>query len=569
MHKGDKMRNAAVALAFITGLLAALTSVSSAQSYLWSQSFGGTSEDAAMGVAVDGSGNIVMVGYFMGTVDFGGGPLTSGLSDIVLASYDENGSHNWSQNFGGMTGDGRGFAVAVDPNDNIVITGYFFGSVDFGGGPLVANESEDIFVAKFDNNGNHLWSHGYGGTSNIDEGLDIAVDPEGNVVVTGWFADTLDFGAGPITVAGSYDIFLLKLDPDGNHIWSFAYGDSVDTVLEMGRGVATDRDGNIAIIGVFDSEIDFGAGPLVSAGDQDVYLAKLGPDGSPQWNHRFGSTSSERGNAVDFDTEGAIVATGVFAATVDFGGGPLTPPPPSSQVFLIKYTSDGSHMWSQQTGGIGAAEPFDIEIDEDDDSILMSGWFTGTIDFGGGTLSEAGGSAYGDIFIASYTHYGAHRWSDAFGDTLTDYGRDVAVAPGNDVVMAGAFNLSVDFGGGPHASAGNYDAFLVKIEGPVTSGIHNTAPASAATLGQNLPNPFGSRTVIPFTLDRSTEVSLVVYDVAGRHVVTLLSEELPAATHASVWNGRDASGRKVPSGIYFYRLSTGAETLTRKAILIR
>jgi hypothetical protein len=228
-------------------------------------------------------------------------------------------------------------------------------------------------------------------------------------------------------------------------------------------------------------------------------------------------------------------------------------------------------VWSQNIGGGFISDPFDIAIDNDDDSILISGFFSGTVDFGGGTVSDAGSSLFGDIFIASYNTYGAYRWSSTFGDTLTDIGTAVAIAPGNDVVMGGSFHLSVSFGGGALVAVGvvEEDAFLVKFEGPAVSGIGDRPPSPLATLRQNAPNPFGPSTVIPFSLDRPMDVSLAIYDIAGRHVVTLLSQALPAASHTYAWNGRDASGVPVPSGVYFYRLSTSTGMQTRKAILIR
>jgi len=163
----------------------------------------------------------------------------------------------------------------------------------------------------------------------------------------------------------------------------------------------------------------------VTAGGQDVYLAKLVPDGSHLWSHRFGSTRPDRGKAVAFDTGGAVVAAGLFHGTVDFGGGPLASAFPASEIFLLRYTSYGSHDWSQRLGGTAFDEPYDIAIDEDDDSIMLIGTFTETADFGGEPLVEAGTQVYGDIFVASYATNGAHRWSSSFGDTLVDIGADV------------------------------------------------------------------------------------------------------------------------------------------------
>jgi hypothetical protein len=103
--------------------------------------------------------------------------------------------------------------VAVDANGDVVVTGVFFDTVDFGGGPLTSAGNGDIFVAKYSaSDGSHLWSRRFGGTS-FEEGSGVAVDANGDVVVTGRFHGTVDFGGGPLTSAGIADIFLLRLRP--------------------------------------------------------------------------------------------------------------------------------------------------------------------------------------------------------------------------------------------------------------------------------------------------------------------------------------------------------------------
>ena len=117
--------------------------------HLWSKCFGDGSDQYAIAVAVDASRNLIVAGYFEGTLDFGGGVLTSaGANDIFVAKFGSDGAHLWSKRFGDGS-DQAASAVAVDASGNVIVTGVFRGTVDFGGGGLTSAGVEDIFVAKF------------------------------------------------------------------------------------------------------------------------------------------------------------------------------------------------------------------------------------------------------------------------------------------------------------------------------------------------------------------------------------------------------------------------------------
>jgi len=125
---------------------------SAAGAHQWSRSFGGLYLDYGYDVAADGSGNVIVTGYFQDTADFGGGPLTSvnASSDVFIVKYSSTGSHLWSQRFGTSAPD-IGYGVAVDGSNNIILAGQFQNTIDFGGGTLVGvNPSyPDIFIVKF------------------------------------------------------------------------------------------------------------------------------------------------------------------------------------------------------------------------------------------------------------------------------------------------------------------------------------------------------------------------------------------------------------------------------------
>ncbi|MDH5627640.1 MAG: hypothetical protein OEY69_05035, partial [Candidatus Krumholzibacteria bacterium] len=155
----------------------------------WSNAWGELGADVGRSVAVDGAGNVIVTGSFEGTIDFGGGLVSAGDEDIFLVKFNPYGAHLWSMSFGSTGGD-QGVDVAVDNAGSIFVTGYFEDIVEFGGGALVSNGGRDIFVVKFSFDGTHMWSRSYGSSFGNDEGHGIAVDGAGNVIVGGEFGNT-------------------------------------------------------------------------------------------------------------------------------------------------------------------------------------------------------------------------------------------------------------------------------------------------------------------------------------------------------------------------------------------
>jgi endonuclease V-like protein UPF0215 family len=322
----------------------ASSSSSSSQTY-FAVTFGGTSSDAGYGITVDSSGNSYITGYFYGTIDFGGGNVTSaGSSDIFVLKLNSSGTFQWVNTFGGTSYD-VGNAIAVDSSGNSYITGYFQGTVDFGGGDVTSAGSDDIFVLKLNSSGTFQWVNTFGGTS-YDVGYAITVDSSGNSYITGNFQGTVDFGAGNVTSAGTDDIFVLKLNSSGTFQWVKTFG---GTSSDAGYGITVDSSGNSYITGYFQGTVDFGGGDVTSAGSGDIFVLKLNSSGTFQWVKTFGGTSYDVGNAIAVDSSGNSYITGYFNGTVDFGGGDVTSAG-SSDIFCTKtqllwYLSMGQDFW--------------------------------------------------------------------------------------------------------------------------------------------------------------------------------------------------------------------------------
>ena len=430
--------------------------------HLWSQGFGG--DGAGWAIATDGAGGVLVTGWFGGTVDFGGGARTSAgafTSDIFVAKYNAVGTHLWSRSFGD-THDDIGLAIAADGTGNVFVLGRFQGTVDFGGGALTSASAftSDIFVAKFSAAGTHLWSHGFG-DAGLDEGFGVAADGAGNVLVTGSFQGTVDFGGGAlISTSGSSDIFVAKFSAAGTHLWSHGFG---DTNLDLGFGVVEDGANNGFVTGYFQGAVDFGGGALTStSGSTDIFVAKFSAAGTHLWSRRFGGTEEDIGLAIAADEAGNVLVTGFFEDTVDFGGGALTSASAfTMDIFVAKYNAAGTHLWSQNFGDTDEDIGLAIAADSSD-NVLVTGMFQGTVDFGGGALTSA--SAFtSDIFVAKYNAAGAHLSSQRFGGAGLDQGNAIAANGVGDVLVTGFFEDTVDFGGGPLVSAGR-DIFVAKFE---------------------------------------------------------------------------------------------------------
>ena len=434
----------------------------------WSRGFGGTSSDYGYAVGTDGSGNVYVAGYFYYSINLGGSTLTSkGSYDVFVASFTPGGNHRWSKSFGGSSSDYL-YDLAVDGAGNVTITGGFYNSINFGGSTIYSKGSQDIFVASFTSGGKHRWSRGFGDISS-DYGYGVDTDAAGNVAVTGYFYGSssssypgVNFGGGTLKSNGSYDIFVASFTPAGLHRWSKNFGGSSS---DYGYDVAADSAGNVHVTGYFYNSVNFGGGAITSKGGGDIFLASFSSAGLHRWSKGFGDLSSDYGYGVAVDLSGNVYITGYFYGSssssyqgINFGGG-LLKSTSYGDVFLASFTSAGLHRWSKAWGGSSYDYSYGIAAGPKGNVYITGAAYSG-IDFGGGTLNNNG--SY-DIYVASFSSAGVYRWSRSHGGTSSDYGRKIATDSQGNVLVTGYLYGSVDFGGGALTSKGSYDIFLLKL----------------------------------------------------------------------------------------------------------
>ncbi|MDD3235233.1 MAG: SBBP repeat-containing protein, partial [Candidatus Cloacimonetes bacterium] len=247
---------------------------------------GGSGGGDGRSIAVDSNSNVYLTGSIHEKVYFGSiilGSSTGNTEDnIFVAKLDSAGNWLWAKDAGGSAWD-YSCGIALDGTGNCYVTGYFWGDAYFGGITITSLGQTDIFVAKLDSAGNWLWAQRAGGTLNYDydEGSDIAVDSVGNVYFTGYFSGTsASFGSNSLTSNGTKDSFVAKLDSGGNWIWAKGVGGIGE---DKGNGIALDSNNNIYVSGHFaGTNVAFDAITLTSNGhtgqygQADIFVAKLG-----------------------------------------------------------------------------------------------------------------------------------------------------------------------------------------------------------------------------------------------------------------------------------------------------
>jgi len=413
----------------------------------WVRAWGGTLRDWAQGVAVDGSGNVYATGRFTSTVDFnpvGGDPHTAqGANDVFLTKFDTKGNFQWARTWGG-TGMDWGYSVAVDGAGDVYVSGRYWGTVDFnpdGGDPHTSNGYEDVFLSKFDSDGNFQWARTWGGPSG-EEGWEVAADDLGNAYVAGCFRETVDFNPGggdPHTANGLLDVFLSKFDSSGNFVWARTWG---GLGSEYGYGLAVDGFGDAYVTGHFEGTVDFdpdGGDPHTSNA-VDTFLSKFDSSGDFQWARTWGGPYTDMGIGVAEDGSGNVYATGVFLGTVDFnplGGDPHTADD-WADVFLSKFDSSGNFQWAQTWGGIGWDGGWDVAAAFSGE-VYVVGYFEGTFGFDPTVPDPDESNGWFDIFLTKLNSSGNFEWTRAWGGPRNDVGFGVAADSSGNAYACGFF----------------------------------------------------------------------------------------------------------------------------------
>lgn len=454
----------------------------------------------------------------------------------------------WTRNFGGPGYD-WGSSVQQTSDEGYIVAG---STSSHGTGSL------DVWLIKTDPNGDTLWTRTYGGTE-PDYANSVQQTSDGGYILTG---STESYGMG------RNDVWLLRVDANGDTLWTKTFGKSE---RDWGNSVRQTSDGGYIITGSIDYSY---------LGSGDLWLIKTDTLGNTLWTKIYGGTNPQDGQSVQQTTDGGYIIGG-NTATLDTNGFDY-------DIWVLKTDSKGDTIWTktfevtrrdrcsavEQTadGGyviagttdsydVGRADVFLIKTDSNGD-IFWTKTFGGEyFDWGNSVQQTSDGGyiiagqtySYGagsiDVWLIRTNGKGELLWTKTFGGSDADYGESVRQTSDGGYIIIGE----------TESSDGDVDIWLIKTAPETPEGA-----IPGFRLQQNYPNPFNSMTAIRYSIYSKNFVSLKVYDLLGKQVATLVNEQNPGGDYRVEFHPLNLS-----SGVYFYQLKVGDYRQIRKMILLK
>jgi hypothetical protein len=318
---------------------------------------------------------------------------------------------------------------------------------------------------------NYEWANSFRGGPTAS-----SLDASGNIYTIGVFSGTVDFdpgaGSADLTAAGGSDVFVQKMDANGNFLWAKAFGGASD---DFGASVAVDASGNVYSTGFFLGTADFdpgtGTADLTSAGIDDVFVQKMDASGAFVWAKAFGGADLDRGSSIAVDASGNVYTTGTFQGTADFDPGSAIVAFTSAgfgDIFVQKLDASGNLLWAKAFGGAASDGGNAIWADASGD-VYTTGVFQGTADFdpGSGTANLTF-EGFFDAFVQKMDASGNFLWAKAFGGPGGDEGLSIKTDAAGNVYTLGNFGDTADFDPGVGttnlASEGIFDYYVQKLD---------------------------------------------------------------------------------------------------------
>ncbi len=490
-----------------------------------------------------------------------------GLLLINICAFAQAPDTLWTKMYGGP-GKDECNSIQITDNGGYILAG-------------ITEESQgsgiyDFYIVKTDSLGDSLWTRSYGGSLN-DECYSIQRTVGGNFIAAGY---TESFGASGL------DIYLVKIDSNGDTLWTRTYGGPGDEVC---YSMLTLEDGTCVLAGYTDS---FGAG------EDDMYLLKVNSWGDLLWQQTFGDSLDDRCYSIDKTEDGGYILGGNIGV---YGNWDPT------DVYLIKTDSYGNLEWpwiidiglhdccnSIQVidegeyilGGYtnvpyyDGMEIFLMKIDTwiglDWVQIYDSGYMS--YDEGKSVLQTSDSGyvlgGFSEIGCCRTSHHSKIIKTNSLGFSVWEY-ISVGGIQGTRQVCNSILQTTdggLVFGGWIENNTwANFDMYLVKFAPEGATNAEEELPNFSHDLGllNAFPNPFNPTTTINYSLNENSKVSLNIYNIQGQKVKQLVNDHLSAGQHSVIWNGKDDNSKFVSSGIYFYKLKTANFENTKRMILLK
>jgi len=426
---------------------------------VWSTYLGDHSNGQTADIAVDAFGAIYVTGIAISDVLLSGGFDTTpnGGRDAFVVKFSPEGEYLWGTYLGGDSDD-AGFGIVVDAFGDIYVVGYTDSAGwTIGGFDTTANGEWDVFVAKLNAQGQLLWSTYLGGYDN-DAACDIAIDPLGNICVGGytWSPGWASGGFDP-TYSRDGDAFVAKLTPAGQFLWGTYLG---AVGRDMVYGIAVDASADIYVTGETDSSTWMVGGLDTAVPPNGGFVAKLSSRGEHLWSTSLRSVGS---GGIAVDAFGGVYVTGMTNVSGWTRNGLDTTFNGETDAFVVKLSCTGQHLWSTYLGGSGwdrgtgiaATMSGRVYVTGVSGSDQWRGYRSFDTTFNGGSV---------DTFVAEFNPSGECLWRVYLGGRSSDQASGIAVDAADHVYVTGS-TMSSGWVAGGHCTTlyNGGDAFIVKL----------------------------------------------------------------------------------------------------------
>ncbi|CAA6817179.1 MAG: Unknown protein [uncultured Aureispira sp.] len=530
-------------LLFLLSLLSNLV-YSQALSAEWVKSIPGDAFEQNSSIAQAPCGDIYTVGFFQGS-SFG--PLNNlGSEDGFISKYNEQGQLVWVKQLAGSSAD-RINGITIGSDNEIYIVGEFRGTVRYNSDSLVSFDQLDVLVAKIDSAGHFQWATSATGWG-YESAYDISLSPNGNLLVTGYYENNLDFGSFSLLANNLRDVFIMALDQQGNPLWLESLsGPSV----EYGRSIATDTSNNIYLTGVFRDFLYPNGGTLSGFGSYDAFLAKYDPTGQLLWIKAMGGPSADEGYCVNVDPKQDIVLVGwydrsMLIDTLTLNGSK------EEDGFAAKFSPNGDLIWGLPLAGSFDERVYAVDFDANNDIYLL-----GTVDsllvIDGDSLTNRHLNRPTDIFVIKLDEEANYQWGQTLGHYYNDFCYDLVVQDPTTLFVVGSFQDTSIFVTDTLISQVGYDIFVGKFNIDTTVSVRQipNQAQSEVTQIKLYPNPaVKGKSTLAYTLNQASDVVISVYDLLGQELYKSVLKNQATGIHQA----------NIPfpnvAAIYFVRLET-------------
>ncbi|MBW7869979.1 MAG: SBBP repeat-containing protein [Flavobacteriia bacterium] len=472
----------------------------------WAKKINGSGQEEGTAITTDFVGNLYISGYYKYSMNFDNITLNSpNHNDIFFAKMDVDGNVIWATpGSGDVSGYSHAQRIKVDSQGNVYVMGHFGHSFTFGDTVLNADGDLDVFIVKLDNFGNFIWARQMGGIG-YDDGMDLLINDADELFLIGFFPNTIELDEVELESEGDRDVFIIKMDSDGNAVWGASAG---GTGKDTGRGIVTDPSGNIFICGSFENEAHFGNHTITGTESSNLFIAKMNNEGDFLWAKTVTDTATHSLTGFGIDNNQNLYLSGTFDGGYPFGKIENVDGA-GSDAFLSKYDSQGNIQWTVYGGGNMNDYGRASFTTKNGDTYLI-GIFMGTAYFGDFSITS---TSDWDGFITKIDKSGNFLWVKHIKGTGSEALEDLVLDYDGNVYAIGWFWYSAVFD--DITLTGDYDVFVTKL---------NSDGMDTVEMIENVyrlyPNPVNETLFID--IDGSQKLSeVIIRDLSGKKIKTI------------------------------------------------